>query len=115
MNRGEIELDTLTDTDRTGTKYHNNRFSACILFNKFFCLIFLAEGAVEVRGACRKLSAAGINHAVACRNMLDFRKPGHLLDDCIRESVLFGFHIKRIAQSLRLHPAFQGQDMHQFI
>ena len=57
MNRTEIELDTLSDTDRTRSKYQHFFLLCCSI-----CLIFTVKTGIIIWCACRKLSSTSINH-----------------------------------------------------
>ena len=88
MNRTEVELDTLTNADRSGTENEN-----LLLLSLALCLILAAEAGVIVRGFSRKLGRAGIYHlegstdAVCMTHLLDlvFRETCESRDHMIRE------------------------------
>ena len=61
MNRAEIELDTLADTDRTGAQ-NQNLFLLFRITEGTGGFIFRTEYAVVVRSFRLKLGSAGINH-----------------------------------------------------
>ena len=62
MNRTEVELDTLTNADRSGTENEN-----LLLLCLALCLIFTSEAGVIVRSFSCKLGRAGIYHLEAAR------------------------------------------------
>ena len=64
MNGAVVELDTLTDSDRTRAENYNLLLVGWVLLNKFRSLVFIVKGAVEVGSFCGELSSAGINHLV---------------------------------------------------
>ena len=68
----EVELDTLSDTDRAGAE--NEDFS---LLSLTFRLIFTSEAGIVVRSLCRELSCAGIYHLERCADVVVM---AHLLD-----------------------------------
>ena len=65
MNRTEVKLDTLTDSDWTGTKNHDS-FSVLIFGN----FRFAAKHAVIIWRTCLKLSRTGINHLKRSNNSI---------------------------------------------
>ena len=65
MNRTVIELDTLTDTDRAGTKYHDLLLVSCLLN-----LVASIKAAIIIRCLRCKLGRTGINHLKCCGNAI---------------------------------------------
>ena len=88
MNRTEVELDTLTNADRSGTENEN-----LLLLSLALCLILTSEAGIIVWSFSRKLSRAGIYHlegstdAVCMTHLLDlvFRETCESRDHIIRE------------------------------
>ena len=89
-----VELDTLSDTDRTGTQYQDFLASGSL-----FCLTFAAEYGVVIRSGCCELCGTGIYHLVDCldavvvTHLLDFffGLAGQSCDHIIRELDSLGF------------------------
>ena len=94
MNGTEIELDTLTDTDRTGTE-NQNLFLAVGLN----CFILTAEYGIVIRSLCLELCGTGINHLISGYDIVFITKILDLLlglsgeagDDIVRELQSLGF------------------------
>ena len=88
MNGTEVELDTLTDTDRTGAEDEN-----LLLLSLALCLILTSKAGVIVWSFSCKLSRTGIYHlegstdAVCMTHLLDlvFRETSESRDHMIRE------------------------------
>ena len=59
MYRTEVELDTLSDTDRSGTKYQY-----FLLAGSFNYFILTSEYRVVIWCLCCELSRTGINHLI---------------------------------------------------
>ena len=57
MYGAEVELDTLSDTDRTGTKYQNFFLLCCSV-----CFVFTIKAGIVIWCCCLKLCGTGINH-----------------------------------------------------
>ena len=70
--RAEVELDTLTDTDRTGTKHKDFLFAG--IGNSLVFCFFISVYGIIVRCFCRKLCRAGIYHFIGCFNAKFFSK-----------------------------------------
>ena len=90
VNRAVVELDALTDTDRTGAKYQN-----LLLAGRRCNLGLLIVGGVVIRGLCLELSGTGINHLIY-RQTLNVRNvlAGQLLDGLVEEAHLLGADIQ---------------------
>ena len=112
--RAEVELDTLSDTDRAGTKYQNLFLVRCA-----FCFIFSAIYRVIIRcGGC-KLSGTGIYHLVSCGDTVCFTHffyrffclPVQFCNHIIREFHAFCFSQQIFVQFSGLQRIFHlGQD-----
>ena len=83
----EVELDTLSDTDRAGAE--NEDFS---LLSLTFRLIFTSEAGIVVRSLCRELSRAGIYHLEGSTDAVCMT---HLLDLIFCETCEFRNHMIR--------------------
>ena len=70
--RAEIELDTLTDTDRTGTKHKDFLFAG--IGNSLVFCFFISVYGIIVRCFCSKLCCTGIYHFIGCFNAKFFSK-----------------------------------------
>ena len=64
MNRTEIKLNTLSDSDRTGTENHD-----FLLRMILFYLIFTIKAGIIVRSGCFKLCCTGINDLIRSMNI----------------------------------------------
>ena len=84
----EIKLDTLTDTDRTGTK-NQNLFLRCGLCS----LVLTSVNTVVIRCLCGELCGTGIHHLICCNDTvcithlfnLFLGLSGKLCDNVVRE------------------------------
>ena len=72
MHGTEVELNTLADTDRTGTKYQDFLFIRCCYC--FILCAFIAVYRIVIWCCCRKLCSTGINHLVCCFDLVFFTK-----------------------------------------
>ena len=68
----EVELDTLSDTDRTGSENENLLLWLCLN-----SLILASEYTVVIWCLCCELSRTGINHLVCCNDSVRIT---HLFD-----------------------------------
>ena len=98
MNRAVVELNALTDTDRTGAKYHNLLLAGCRLD-----LGFLIKGGVIIGRFCLKFCRTGINglvyrHACQTAHFLF----GQTLNHLIGKAHLLCCQIQRLIQLLCL-------------
>ena len=94
MYGAEVKLDTLSDTDRTGTK--DEDFFAVVCLDGF---VFAAEYRIVVRCLCGKFCGTGIYHFVGCCDAvcithvfdLFFGLSGQACDHVVREFDAFCF------------------------
>ena len=63
MNRTEVKFDSLTDTNRTGTKNQN-----FLSFTVSDCFIFAAVYRIIIGSFCCKFCCTGIYHLICCGN-----------------------------------------------
>ena len=104
--RAEVELDTLTDTDRAGTKYQDLFLIFC--FYSFILCLLIAVYRIVIWCRCRKLCCTGINHLVCCTDAvlftqvfdLSFCLSCQVCDDVVRELQTFCFQKKVFVQLL---------------
>ena len=104
--RTEVELDTLTDTDRAGTKYQDLFLIFC--FYSFILCLLIAVYRIVIWCRCRKLCCTGINHLVCCTDAvlftqvfdLSFCLSCQVCDDVVRELQTFCFQKKVFVQLL---------------
>ncbi len=62
MNGTVVELDSLTDTDRTRTENYYFLFACILPFDELFGFVLLVESRIEIRSFRLEFSRAGINH-----------------------------------------------------
>ena len=98
VNGGVVELDTLTDTDRTGAEYDDGLFAVVVLFDKLLRFVLLVEGRIEVRRLRFKLGSAGVYHFIYRIKRLLHRLTGQLLDRLVEEAVFLGAEIELVRQ-----------------
>ena len=108
MYRTEVKLDSLSNTDRTGTKNQDFLSSFCL-----FSLIEASKAGVIIWCLCSKLSCTGINHfvcsadAIVITLLLDLflRNTGKTGNYIIRELNAFCF-CKELCSKLFLSFAY---------
>ena len=98
MDGSVVELDALTDTDRTGTEYDDRLFVALSLGDELLRLVFLIKGGIEVRRFGGKLSRAGVDHLVDRGTRIIDLAAGQLGDGLVEEAGLFGGEIELVGQ-----------------
>ena len=100
MHGTEVELNTLTDTDRTGTKYQDFLFIRCCYC--FILCAFITVYRIVIWCCCRKFCGTGINHLICCFNLIFFTESFNLFfrfacqtcNDVVREFHAFCFKEK---------------------
>ena len=110
----EVELNTLTDTDRTGTKYQDFLFIRCCYC--FILCAFIAVYRIVIWCCCRKLCSTGINHLICCFNLIFFTKSFNLFfclacqtcNDVVREFHAFCFKEKLFCELSGLKSIFHA-------
>ena len=65
VNRTEVKLNTLPNTDRAGAKHQHLLASAGL-----FCLVNASEAGIVVRCFCRKFSCTGIYHLIGSPDII---------------------------------------------
>ena len=104
----EVELDTLSDTDRSGTKYQDLLFIFGL--DRFVLCLIIAIYRIIVWCLCRKLCRTGIYHLICCTDAvlftqlfdLGFCLACEICDDVVRELHSFCFQKKVFVQFLGL-------------
>ena len=108
MYGAEVKLDTLSDTDRAGTKYQDLFLIFCL--DCFVLCLVIAVYRVVVWCLCRELCRTGINHlvcgtdAVLFTKVFDFRfcLTCQVCNDVVRELHTFCFQKELFVQFLSL-------------
>ena len=108
MYRAEVKLNTLTNTDRTGTKYQDFFLIRCCC-SFVLCLLITVYGII-IWCLCCKLCCTGINHLISCFNSpfltecfyLCLGLSGKVCNDIIREFHTFCFQKKLFCKLLAL-------------
>ena len=113
--RTVVELDTLSDTDRTGTEYDNLFLVAVLTFDELFCFVFVVIGRIEVRCLCLELACAGINHLINGMAVHRAFLTGNTLNGCIQIAVLLCQQVQIFGQRLGSHFPFQFDQIHQLV
>ena len=101
MHRTEIELDTLSNTDWSGTE--NKNF---LLWIGLYCLILTSVYTVIIWCLCCELCCTGIYHLISSNNAVCVT---HLLDFFFGFSSKFCNHIVRELNSLCFFQQFNGK------
>ena len=119
--RAEVELNTLSDTDRAGTKYQDLFLIFCL--DCFVLCLVIAVYRVVVWCLCRKLCRTGINHLVCCTDAVLFTKIFDLSfclacqvsNDVVRELHTFCFQKEVFVQFLSLQSLLHLNQDSQFV
>ena len=107
VNGAIVELDTLTDSDRTGTEYNYFLLIGRVLLDELSRFILAVERIVEIRSACGELSRAGIYHLVYCKTALLYLLPGNTLDGAVEVAVLLRHVVLFLGQLALSQPLFE--------
>ena len=117
----EVELNTLADTDRTGTKYQDFLFIRCCYC--FILCTFISVYRIVIWCCCCKLCCAGINHLICCFDLIFFTESFDLIfrftcqtcNDIVREFHAFCFQKELFCQLSGLKGIFHSHKDRQFI
>ena len=115
VNTGVIKFNALTDTDRAGAKYDNDRFFGPMSANKGRSFVLFVVSGIKIRSLRFELSAAGIHHFVGGRNMRDFLFAAKPADCAVRKAVFFGLQKKFVIQRGGFQFFLYAADVFQFI
>ena len=94
MNGGIVELDALSDTDRTGAEHDNGPVPGVDALDELLGLVLTVIGRIEVRCLGGKLGSAGIDHFINSMERLFNGLACELFDDLIGEAHFLGLMIQ---------------------
>ena len=115
MYRTVVELDTLTDTDRTGTEYDNLFLVAVLTFNEFFRFVLVIIGGVEIRRFCLEFACTGIYHFIYSMAVHWALLAGNTFNGRVQIAVLLCQQVQIFGQRLGSHFPFQFDQVHQLV
>ena len=87
MYRTEVKFDSLSDSDRSGTKYQNFLLAAGL-----FHFILTAVYGIVIRCLCREFCRTGIDHLIGCNDSVFM---AHVMDLALTLSGQARDHIVR--------------------
>ena len=111
--RAVVELDALTDSDRTGAEYDYLLLVGGVLLDELSRFILAVEGVVEVRSACGELSRAGIYHLVDCKAALLYLLTGNALDGAVEVAVFLRHVVLFLGQLALSQPLLELNEVVQ--